>query len=46
MSYCSMVCFCGNVFNDPLPSNGQGAAHIENTSYDTLLLCALILGVA
>jgi hypothetical protein len=27
--------FCGNVFSDPLPSNGHGADHIENTSCNT-----------
>jgi hypothetical protein len=29
------VCFCGNVFSDPLPSNGHGADHIENTTCNT-----------
>jgi hypothetical protein len=27
------VCFCGNMFSDPLTSNRYGAYHIENTSY-------------
>jgi hypothetical protein len=30
------VCFCGNVFSDPLPSNGNGVDCIENNSCDTL----------
>jgi hypothetical protein len=24
------ICFCRNVFSDPLPSNGHGADHVEN----------------
>jgi hypothetical protein len=34
------VCFCWNVFRDPLPSNGHGADHIENTSCNTLSIVA------
>jgi hypothetical protein len=30
-SYNSTVGFCGNLFSDPLPSNGHGADHTENT---------------
>jgi hypothetical protein len=31
------VCFCGNVFTDPLPSNRHGADHkrVDNTSCNT-----------
>jgi hypothetical protein len=29
------VSFCGNVFSDPLPSNGHGADHTENNSCST-----------
>jgi hypothetical protein len=36
------VCFCGNVFSDPLPSNGQGAVHIRvhNASCNTFSIVA------
>jgi hypothetical protein len=33
-------CFCGNVFSDPLPSNGHGADHIENASCNTFSIVA------
>jgi hypothetical protein len=29
------VCFCRNVFSDPLPSDGHSADHIENASCNT-----------
>jgi hypothetical protein len=38
------VCFCGNVFSDPLPSNTYCADHIENNYF--LLLSANISDVA
>jgi hypothetical protein len=41
-----LVRFYGNVFSDPLPSKGHGADHIENISFNTLLLRARISGVA
>jgi hypothetical protein len=34
------ICFCGYVFNDPVPSNGHGADHIENTSCNTFSISA------
>jgi hypothetical protein len=42
MSYCSTRLLLGNVFNDPLPSNGHGADHIENTSCSifSIVACA------
>jgi hypothetical protein len=36
----SRVYFCGNVFSDPLPSNGHGADNIENTSCSTFSIVA------
>jgi hypothetical protein len=43
-SYCSTVGFCRNVFSDPLPSNGHGADHIENTSCNdfSIVACAYL----
>jgi hypothetical protein len=34
------VCFCGNVFSEPLPSNGHGADHIESNSCNTFSIVA------
>jgi hypothetical protein len=34
------VCFWGNVFSDPLPSNGHGEDHIENNSCNTFSIVA------
>jgi hypothetical protein len=36
------VCFCANVFSDPLPSNGHGADYIENNPCNTfsIVSCA------
>jgi hypothetical protein len=35
-----LVCFCGNVFSELLPSNVQGADHIENTYCNTFSIVA------
>jgi hypothetical protein len=29
------VCSCGNLFSEPLPSNGHAADHMENNSWNT-----------
>jgi hypothetical protein len=34
------VCFCGNVLDDPLSSNGHGADHIQNNSCNTVSVVA------
>jgi hypothetical protein len=34
------VCFCGNVFSDPLPNNGHGTDHIENNSCNAFSIVA------
>jgi hypothetical protein len=34
------VCFCRNVFSDPLPSNGHDADHIENSSCNIFCIVA------
>jgi hypothetical protein len=38
----SRVCFCENMFSKPLPSNGHGADHIQNNSFNTfsIVVCA------
>jgi hypothetical protein len=45
-SYYPTISFCRNMFSDPLLSNGNGVGHIEHTSWNNLLLCARISGVA